>query len=360
METSTSDKWKHFERLVAAIHQAADQGAEVRWNEIIRGRQFDVTIRFQKGLYKYLTVIECKDYEKPISVEKVEAFVTKSADAQAHHAVMASTSGFQQGAQEVARRHNMTLIHVTQSSEIDLSVFGAHWAGVTDALHIQSIELEYTNGEKKRLPEEGNVMTYYVKHVVVQYRSERRTLDDLIQLHSQGFRGVQSDSYSDYVISFLSGSCVIAPDDGEIPLKPLARVHVRAGLTKARTIRAPVVFDPYLLVPDVKVRNVATGEENTFSQHDLAIGVDTAFIEGKFYEQPPLATYYYCDRIEGDIASLYLLESFQCGILVQAQFTQKTKCAKFYVPVSDPVVIERLQRRLERLKASQGKHGSKS
>ena len=27
------DKWKHFERLVKAIHQAADQGADVRWSE---------------------------------------------------------------------------------------------------------------------------------------------------------------------------------------------------------------------------------------------------------------------------------------------------------------------------------------
>ena len=65
------------------------------------GRQFDVTIRFRKGLYEYLTVVECKDYEKAIPVEKVEAFVTKSADVHAHRAVMASTSGFQEGAQRL-------------------------------------------------------------------------------------------------------------------------------------------------------------------------------------------------------------------------------------------------------------------
>ena len=89
---STSDKWKHFERLVTAIHQAADQGAEVRWNETINERQFDVTIRFKKGLYEYLTVVECKNYEKAIPVEKVEAFVTKAAHVRADRAVMASTS----------------------------------------------------------------------------------------------------------------------------------------------------------------------------------------------------------------------------------------------------------------------------
>jgi hypothetical protein len=77
--SSASGKWKHFERLVTAIHRIADQGAEVRWNETIRGRQFDVTIRFQ-----YLTVVECKSYGDAISAEAVEALATKSSDVQAH------------------------------------------------------------------------------------------------------------------------------------------------------------------------------------------------------------------------------------------------------------------------------------
>src|SRR6202051_5190778 len=99
---TASDKWEHFERLIAAIHRAADQGADVRWDEEIRGRQFDVTIRFRKGLYDHLTVVECKDYKQAVSIEKVEAFVTKSRDVRASVAVLASTSGFQSGAKECA------------------------------------------------------------------------------------------------------------------------------------------------------------------------------------------------------------------------------------------------------------------
>jgi Restriction endonuclease len=175
-----ADKWKHFERLVAAIHQAADQGAQVRWNETIKGRQFDVTIRFRRGLYDYLTVIECKDYGKPVAVEKVEAFVTKSADVQAHHAVMASASGFQHGARDVARRHNLTLIHVTDSVEVDLALFSARWTGTTEAFHIQSVELEYTGGDKKTLPDGADAMEYYVKHILIRWGSNCRTLDDII------------------------------------------------------------------------------------------------------------------------------------------------------------------------------------
>ena len=58
-------KWKMFERVVAAIHLAEQKGATVRWNETIKGRQFDVTVRFKNGLYEYLTVVECKDYATP-------------------------------------------------------------------------------------------------------------------------------------------------------------------------------------------------------------------------------------------------------------------------------------------------------
>jgi restriction endonuclease Mrr len=123
--------------LVTAVHQAADEGAEVRWNDKINGRQFDVTIRFKKGLYEYLTVVECKNYETPIPVEKVEAFDTKASDAHADRAVMASTSGFWRGAQDVAARHH-------------------------------TIELEYSDGERKRLSEHSNEMAYYVKQVVME------------------------------------------------------------------------------------------------------------------------------------------------------------------------------------------------
>lgn len=348
---SGSDKWKHFERLVTAVHRAADQGAEVAWNESIAGRQFDVTIRFRRGLYQYLTVVECKEYQNPVPVEKVEAFVTKAADAQAHHAVMASTSGFQSGARKVAGKHNMSLIHVTDSSEIDLSLFGAHWTGITDALHIDSVELEYADKKKRRLPDEANAMTYYVQHIVLQCGSERATLADFIGPHLPHFGGGPDNIYKDHVIKCTSGVHVVSPDDGEIPLEPLDSVHIRAGMIKARTLTSPAAFDTSLLSPDVKITNVGTGEEQTFSVHGLPLGIDTIFTEGAFYEQPPLAGYYYyCDRIDGDLVTIYLVESFQLGQLIQCKYTAKAETAKFYIPVSDKAVIQRLKRRLNQLK----------
>ena len=70
-------KWQDFERIIAAIHAETDGAAAVTWNDEINGRQFDVSIRFKQGLHEYLTVIECKDYADRVSVDKIDAFVTK-------------------------------------------------------------------------------------------------------------------------------------------------------------------------------------------------------------------------------------------------------------------------------------------
>jgi hypothetical protein len=348
-----SREWKQFERLVTAVHAAAAQGAEVKWNDHIGGRQFDVTIRFKNAFYTYLTVIECKDYAKPVPVGEVEQFVTKAADARANRAVMASTRGFQSGAQEVAEKHDMTLIHVTESDVIDLSVFGAQWGPEVDALQFKQINLEYADGEKKSLPEGSNAMTYYINQVALKSPSETRTLESVLSELSTRFDRGAVNEYKDNVVDCPPDTQVTAPDDGEIPLKAIVRIHVKTGLVKAKTITGPVKFDPYLLVPDVKVTDVGSGEEYIFSQHNLALGIDTVFEEGRFYEQPALEHYYYCDRIRGGIADIALNESYQHGMLLQAELKVKTKHANFYLPVTDQSVIPRLHRRLTAYRANQ-------
>lgn len=111
-------KWKRFERLIAAIHQVDAQGAQISWNETINGRQFDVVLRFSIGSYRYLTVIECKDQKRSVSVDEVEAFVTKSRDAGADKAVLVSSSGYQEGAFQVAERHHIELFGLSFVKEM--------------------------------------------------------------------------------------------------------------------------------------------------------------------------------------------------------------------------------------------------
>jgi hypothetical protein len=347
-------RWEQFERLVAAIHRATDPTAQVKWNDSINGRQFDVTLRFRKGLYDYLTVIECKDYSSAVPVGEVEAFITKSRDASAHQAVMASASGFQSGAKTVAERHNVTLVHLTDSPEIDLSIFGAEWGPDIDAINVQAVALRYSDGEQKNLPEAANAMSYCINHLSVRTASTVISLHDLI---SQRVQSVAADTatahdvFAEYEMPLPPGTVLISPDDAEFPSKSIASISLRVALTKAKTLRGPRQFDPALLVPDVDFKNILGGESTRVSRHGLALGTAERFEVGTFYEQPQLSHYYYCDQIVGGMATIYLVESFQLGALFQAVYTQETRYASYYTAVREASIVERLKRRLADMKA---------
>ena len=342
-------RWQYFERLVAAIHKAADAGASVKWNDTINGRQFDVTIRFRKGLYDHLTVVECKDYEKPVPIEKVEAFITKSRDAQANVAVLASASGFQSGAKDTASRHNITLLHVTPSDEVAPSIFGAEFGDLIDILQIEQITLEFADGERKALPLKGNVLTYYANHTTLECAGKPVSLDSVIDGWLLPTGRIVPDG--EHSISVLEGTIVTGPQDAVIPLKKLARIRIQTLMTKARALHGPNMIDPSFLVPDINVQNVSTGEVKTFKYRELALGIDNAFLHGKFYEAPGLGYFYFCEQVRDDgIAEIWMVESFQHGQLLQAKLTMEAKYGNLYIPVTDKSTIERLQRRLDRLR----------
>ena len=138
--------WKLFERLVTAIHISESQGAKVTWNEKTNGRQFDVVIRFKHGIYHYLTVIECKNYKEKIPVEKVEAFITKTKDINANKAILISSSGFQSGCVEVARRYGIKLLTLNEKVTIDPNYLVAE---IIPALNIYDVRLILSDSDKE-------------------------------------------------------------------------------------------------------------------------------------------------------------------------------------------------------------------
>jgi hypothetical protein len=113
-------KWKRFEKIVAGIHMLTAEGAEVKFDDEIVGRrtgrprQIDVSIRFKQTYYDYLAIIECKDYDSKVPIEKVEAFRTKIEDVGAMKGIMVSPKGFQEGAIKTAEAHNIELFTLTE------------------------------------------------------------------------------------------------------------------------------------------------------------------------------------------------------------------------------------------------------
>ncbi len=119
-EIGADPKWKKFEKLVAGIHALKMQGAEVKFNDHIPDRvtgddrQIDVSIRFKQGFYDYLVIVECKDYDSNVPMEKVEAFHTKMGDVGANHGIMVSPKGFQKGAIKKAEFYGIELFTLTE------------------------------------------------------------------------------------------------------------------------------------------------------------------------------------------------------------------------------------------------------
>jgi hypothetical protein len=262
-----------------------------------------VAVRFKRGLYHYLTVIECKDRDRPVSVDQVDAFATKSKDAGAQLAVIASGSGFQSGAMEVAKRHNIELILVDESGPIDFAAFGARFVGSTTVIQISSVTLEYCDDRKKALPEANNTLTWYVSHVILRCKENRSSVEQMLAPEIEKLH-LASEEPASLVVRLGPDTIVIEPEHDEIPLAEIARISATVRLAKADVVTGPILVDPWLFTPSIVVDRLATSDRSIFSPHELPPGIGTEFKEGIFYEQPSLSHYYYCERIEGFSANL--------------------------------------------------------
>ncbi len=75
-------------------------------------RQFDVVIRSRVAGLDLLTVIECRDYNKNLSVTHIDGLHSKQNDVNANKAVLVARKGFSNGAIRKAKRVGMTLCTV--------------------------------------------------------------------------------------------------------------------------------------------------------------------------------------------------------------------------------------------------------
>ncbi|TAN05723.1 MAG: hypothetical protein EPN45_09305 [Rhizobiaceae bacterium] len=98
-----------IELLTAGLNRRTMPEADVEWDVTVDGRQFDVLVTHKFGMHKVIIAFEVKDKKRAVSVDQIDAFVTKVTDIGANKAVFVSTSGFQSGAIKTAKRHHMDL-----------------------------------------------------------------------------------------------------------------------------------------------------------------------------------------------------------------------------------------------------------
>lgn len=123
---------KEYELFVGELQQAIfnselynmHKNINVEVNKIIKDnngidRQFDVYWEYEFGGIIYKTVIECKDYNSKISIEKIDALLGKTQDIPGLRLVFATKKGYQLGAKQKAEKNNIELLIVRNQQEND-------------------------------------------------------------------------------------------------------------------------------------------------------------------------------------------------------------------------------------------------
>lgn len=342
----SNKKWERFERLVASINATKMKEANVKWNDFIEGRQFDVTARFKIGDFNYLTVIECKDYSSKISVEKVEAFVTKSIGVKANKAVIVSSSGFQSGCRIVAERYGIELFELSESEELSNELLNAL---VTPAINLYDIIL-VQNGKRENFKlGDGPKLPYLVSNITIAYPSGIIMDLDAI-LSTWGSANFQSLSYSPnvYKVCLPSNSIVKIPDRPE--LINVKYIELKACIVDAKVMKEPSL-DRYLLAKQNKkiiLSEFVSGEKSEIKFVDINHGFDTVFKEGKFYHSVNLDFNYYCEKIDGNLVHWILLESYQHGRKLDVRFSATKENSIGYVEVVSNLKLGKLKKYLKK------------
>lgn len=340
---------KRLERLVAAMHHAESTGAVVTWNDEINGRQFDVTVRFMFGLHSYLTVIECKDYSSKVSVDKVDAFVTKTRDVNANKAILISSQGFQSGCFPVAERHGIQLLVLSETTDTSIPDLIERF---TPGLNIYDVCFRETctNGTVD-FEDWGGRLSYLMNHSKLVSAEGERSPNQVVYEWQLTQPSINLDKETRVEFFLPSGTQLCEPHGRAVPV---TAILFTCSLVELAIPKRPMLDNHVLqgVRSRVELRDMSGKVHHSTRLGDLPLGYDAPVQPGQFYELPSMFNRYYCEKIEGDLVTWTLVESYQHGHLFQATLTQKIKYSSHYVQVTDSKVLGRLIEMLARLKAN--------
>lgn len=82
-------------------------------------REFDLYWEYELGGVLYKTIIECKDYSTPVSIEKIDALIGKLRDLPDLKPVFATKTGYQSGAKTKALQNKIDLLIIREQRDED-------------------------------------------------------------------------------------------------------------------------------------------------------------------------------------------------------------------------------------------------
>lgn len=171
VKAGTPPAGEALEKVVARIQQLMDPTSRVTHNEQIvdrvgNTRQYDVVIRGQFGGRPVLGIIECKDHNRKMGPDVIEAFAKKTENLGANLRLMVSKRGFTEQALRLAKHEGIGCLSLLHSGphEAGFSI-GDMWYGVI----ARWIDITLTVHLPDRAPQlpsfDANALTYQGKHV---------------------------------------------------------------------------------------------------------------------------------------------------------------------------------------------------
>lgn len=127
-----SNDGKDYEQFVALLQQALLNAERITEQKNIKvylnkkivdscgvKREFDLYWEYELAGITYKTVIECKDYNSRIPLEKIDALIGKITDIPDLKAVFATKKGYQSGAKTKAEHNKIDLLIVREQNDSD-------------------------------------------------------------------------------------------------------------------------------------------------------------------------------------------------------------------------------------------------
>ncbi len=123
---------KEYEIFVADLCNAilnaelinGQKNIQVEVNKFLTGtngirRQFDIYWEYELGGFIYKNIIECKDYQTSISIDRIDGLVGKLRDFPDLKGIFATKNGYQSGAETKARQDGIELLIVRDENDTD-------------------------------------------------------------------------------------------------------------------------------------------------------------------------------------------------------------------------------------------------
>ena len=107
-------------------------------------REFDLYWEYELGGITYKTIIECKDYNSAVSVEKIDALIGKIKDLPDLKPVFATKIGYQSGAQKKAEQNKIDLLIVRKPLDSD-------WVDEQGKPLINKVEITFHIGKPAKI-----------------------------------------------------------------------------------------------------------------------------------------------------------------------------------------------------------------